>query len=754
MLFPCVCRAGLGWLAGLVLATGVWAAPQAVSGPQRIDAVEVELVAEQMQAHPGGRLELAVRLKHDPHWHTYWRNPGDSGLATQIEPVGPSGSRFGPVRWPAPQRIWVGPLANYGYEGEILLPFSVDLPPAPSGSSAAFSAKVQWLVCREVCIPGEAEVGLSLPWAASAAAPQASRFAPLFTAQQAITPDPSQRPLQATLHASPQRLSLAWTDAGLTSSLRQAEFFPYAEAVIKAPAPQVLLRTATGWRLDLQAAEGTQSPEVLEGVLRADGRVLALHAQRVSQAAPEGTPVSVAERPPEPPSTGSGGGLLDRLSPLAAGASPDPGGSGEGGTGLLLALLLGAVGGLLLNLMPCVFPVIGLKILGFAQAATVSTASRQALRRGALAFGGGVLVSFWLLAGAMLLLRAAGESIGWGFQLQSPSFVAAMLLLFVGVGLNFAGTFDWGFALTRLGGAGGDGLLGSFGSGVLAVLVATPCTAPFMGSALGFTLTQPAPHALAVFSAIGFGMALPYLVLAWIPAWIRFLPRPGRWMETLKQALAFPMFATAAWLAWVLVQQAGPDALLKVLLAATALALGAWGWGRWMNRTPQRPVLALALACVAVAACASVVWPGALPVLGPAPVAAEAPSAAVEASRTVQWLPWSPERVREGQAAGRPVFVDFTAAWCVSCQVNKALVLDRTSVQTALKAANVLALRADWTHRDPAITEALSRLGRNGVPVYLVYRPGESAPRLLPEVLTPGLVLEALGVSAPSPSGR
>jgi thiol:disulfide interchange protein DsbD len=410
--------------------------------------------------------------------------------------------------------------------------------------------------------------------------------------------------------------------------------------------------------------------------------------------------------------------------------------------GLALALLFGAIGGLILNLMPCVFPVVGLKVLGFAQAAGHAHGARRAMRRGAAAFAGGVLVSFWVLAGLMLALRAAGESIGWGFQLQSPGFVAAMALLFVAVGLNFSGVFEFGLSMTRLGGVGGGGsTAGSFGAGVLAVLVATPCTAPFMGSALGFTLSQPAAFTLAVFTAIGLGMALPYLLLGLFPAWVERLPRPGRWMQTLRQVLAFPMYATAAWLAWVLVQQAGADAMLRLLFAAVVLGAAAWAWGRWANDAPRRPGLAAAAVVVGLAAVGALLAP--VVDAAPEPVRAS-DTAPAGAAGAVAWAPWSEERVRESVAAGRTVFVDFTAAWCVSCQANKKLVLERDAVTAAMRERGVVALRADWTQRDPAITEALGRHGRNGVPLYLVYRPGEPRPRVLPELLTTNVVVDAL----------
>jgi len=720
------------------------AARAGLAQPLRVDAVEVELVAQQDAAVPGATALLGLRIRHDPHWHTYWRNPGDSGLPTQLALELPEGWSAGPIAWPAPQRIFVGPLANYGYEDEIVLPVPVEVPVAAPQGRVRIQASAQWLMCKDVCIPGEARLALELPVAGTARpTAHAERF------RRAAADTPASR-VAASAHLADGRISLVF---GQQAS-RTAEFFPYAQGWLSAPAAQSLHRLgdegAGRWRIELVPVAGVDAAALRDagfdgrpvGVLRVDGRPLEVHASLGDGPAGTGTLVSVAQGAPDPRAApGAGTGLASRL--LGAGAGAQAPASAPQSLTLMTAAMFAVIGGLILNLMPCVFPVIGLKVLGFARHAQ---SHRAQSRLGALAFGAGVLISFWALAGTLLALRAAGEAVGWGFQLQSPSFVAAMALLFVLIAMNFAGVFEIGLRLTRLGDAearaGRDGgLAGSFGSGVLAVLVATPCTAPFMGSALGFTLGRPVPEVLTVFSALALGMALPYLFFGFFPRALAWLPRPGRWMESFRQFLAFPMFATVAWLAWVLGLQAGVDAVLALAIGAVLVALAAWLYGRFVQAgLAAHRVLA---AVLGAAALVGGVWLG-LPsqaAPGSRPVAGASGGAAASADA---WEAWSEARVAQALASGRAVFVDFTAAWCVSCQANKALVLTRDPVATELRARGVVRLRADWTNRDPAITAELARHGRNGVPLYLVYVPGEPVPRVLPELLSAGTVMQAL----------
>jgi thiol:disulfide interchange protein DsbD len=425
----------------------------------------------------------------------------------------------------------------------------------------------------------------------------------------------------------------------------------------------------------------------------------------------------------------------------AGGPGPVPAG---GGLSLPWALAFALVGGLLLNLMPCVFPVLSVKILGFAEEAG---GEASAMRRHGLLFGAGVLVSMWVLAGGLLALRAAGSQIGWGFQLQSPVFIALMTMLFFGIGLSLLGAFEVGTTLMNWGGrmqtaAAGGGNLSAFLTGVLATVVATPCTAPFMGAALGVALTLSAAGALLIFTALGVGMATPYVVLSMTPALLNRLPEPGAWMETLQQAFAFPMFATAIWLVWVFGRQTSNGGVAFLLAGLLLLGVAAWIVNRWsapqLSRTATLVTRGIAGAALVGGVATAVVGAGAAP-------AEEAPTAPDEtASEEANWRPYSPETIESLRAEGRPVFVDFTAAWCLTCQVNKRRVLTSRTVQEALDDKNVALVRADWTNRDPEITKALESHGRSGVPVYVLYAGDGSEPTLLPEVLTEETVLDAL----------
>ena len=667
----------------------------------------VSLLADVRGVLPGQPFSVGVRFEIDRGWHIYWQNPGDSGQAPRIDWQLPPGFAAGDVEWPYPEQVSPPPVVTYGYARQVVLPVTMTPPPGLAGP-VTVRARVQYLVCKDLCLPEQAELALELP--------VLDRAQPDPAGQRAIAAARARLPRQwpaLTVDAArfERHVYLSWPAALGSGAVR---FFPDREGQFRHSAGQVLERVGDRLRLTLTA---TALPlERLTGVLVDprgwDG------AGRVPAVAVD-VPVRLLD---QAPAAGQ---------PVAARAKQPA----TGGMGLALAAGLALLGGLILNLMPCVFPVLSVKVLSFIQ---LAHGDPGRVRRHGLAFLAGVLVSFWLLAGLLLALRAAGGGVGWGFQLQSPGFVAAMALLLTAVGLNLLGAFEVGLGLARLAGSAPQpaGYPGSFLTGVLAVLVATPCTAPFMGTALGFALARPAPEALAIFTALGLGMALPYLLLAEMPGLLARLPRPGAWMVTLRQGLAFPLFATAVWLAWVLGRQAGVDAVALLLLAALGVGLAAWGAGHLQRGTRRWLPGAVVLAGLGIAAVLG--FAAAMrPVESAAPVRAASPAAGID------WQPWSAPRVTELRAAGRPVFVDFTAAWCISCQVNKQVALDTPAVARRFAELGVVALQADWTRYDPAITEALAGFGRSGVPLYVYYPPG-GEPKLLPAVLTPATVLAAL----------
>lgn len=701
-------------------ALGALAAPLPLAAgaqPVRADHVEVELVAATDAVVAGQPLTVGLRLKHDPHWHTYWRVPGDSGLPTQIAWTLPPGWSAAPIDWPVPKRLPIGPLMNFGYEDEVLLLVQLT-PPAGAlpGARVDLAARADWLVCKDVCIPGGADLKLALPVAAQA---RPGPYAALFERMKARVPASLRaEKVSATLDAD--RIRLAFT---ATPPPKRIEFFPLEEARIEAAAPQVLQSDGGASALLLRAAQPV-SPQfrTLKGVLVVDGGP--------GEGAGWAGTVEVALTPGTVAAAPAGG--------LGAAASA----SGATAIGFWGALIGALIGGLILNLMPCVFPVLSLKLLSLMQhqREAGATAGRP-LRAHGLAFAVGVVLSFVLLAGLLLALRAGGEQLGWGFQLQTPWVVAALAVLFVAIGLNLLGAFEFAFG-GRLASSAvaqrlqSDTLAGSFWTGVLAVVVAAPCTAPFMGAALGYAVSQPAAVALLIFAMLGVGMAIPYLMLTFFPALRARLPRPGAWMERFKQAMAFPMFATAVWLLWVLALQIDANGIGLVLTALVLVGLAAWATGLAQRGTRGFRWVALLAAGVALYA----VFAATRAPLQAAPVADSGASAGA-AQRA--WEPWSTQRVAQLQAQGTPVFIDFTAAWCVTCQANKQLVLNRASVTQAFEAAGVVRLRADWTRRDDDITRELARHNRNGVPLYvLIDRKGRA--QVLPEVLTESTLNQAL----------
>jgi thiol:disulfide interchange protein/DsbC/DsbD-like thiol-disulfide interchange protein len=686
-------------------------APAVRAEPARTPHVEAELVAERTALIPGKPLTVALRLAMQRGWHTYWQNPGDSGLATTLDWKLPPGVSAGPIQWPTPRTLPVGPLVNYGYEGEVLLLVDLAVPEFFSGKTATLAARADWLVCKEICIPEGADLTLTLPIAPSADADP--RWGQAIADARAALPQPlTGWRVVATGKGDKVELALSGGESAVNPGTLQ--FFPFSEGKIEASGAQTQSRTGSSIELLLPVA----SQRVGE-FTRVAGVLSASNGFGNARAAVIDVPLSGIV------TTGS-------AHVRVADAAPVTIGGGEAALPFIVALAFAFIGGVLLNLMPCVFPVLSLKVLGFA----THRESGAAMRKHGVAFAAGVIVSFWLLAAMLVALRAAGTQIGWGFQLQSPAVVAGLAILFFVLALNLSGVFEIGQLLP-------SGLttwnaknpyVNDALSGVLAVVVASPCSAPFMGAALGYALTESLAVTWITFTVLGIGMALPYLLLAQFPRWRSKLPKPGLWMVRLKQLLAFPLYATVLWLSWVLGAQLDNNAVARLGATLLLIAFALWAWR--LRRGGSRAWSVSALAALATAVVVG--WP----VVG-APGAAPGEVAGNAVANTGPWQRYTPDRVTQLTLAGRPVFVEFTAAWCVTCQFNKRLVLNTDTVQDAFTQRKVALVRADWTRRDPAIGQALAALGRNGVPVYVLYRPGQG-PLLLPEVLQQRMILDAL----------
>ncbi len=712
--------------AALLSATVVMGAT-ALAAPVKTPHVVAELVAQTRGVAPGSTLYVALRQRLIPGWHVYWRNPGDSGQPVEIRWTLPGGWRAGEIVWPAPEKDVEGPLTNYVLSGDVLLPVPVQVPAsAVAGSVAHLAAHAQWLVCKDVCVPEQGDLALDVPIVAGAPAPGLDGA----SVTQALAAAPKPVGLEASWSASGSTVRLAATGAELrglsADAASHAWFFPYDSELIDHAGPQRAARGPYGITLELPQAQtfAKRKPTEIAGVLSLGG----------------GRAYELTARPGALPAAAAGLGPMQPTSWQRGGAAPSPAASGA--VALLGAVGLAFAGGLILNLMPCVFPVLSIKAAALAR----HVASPRAARAEGLAFMAGCAATFVALAALLLAARAAGQAVGWGFQLQSPGVVAALCLIMLGVALNLSGVFEIGVSAQGAGSglASRAGLVGAFFTGALAVVVAAPCTAPFMAGAIGWAVTQSPPAALAVFLALGLGLAAPFTALSFAPALFKRLPKPGAWMEGLRRLLAFPMYAAAAWLAWVLVLQAGPNGLGLLLTWAVLLALLAWLWG--VRQKSGGRWAAGALAAAAAVFVAAVALP--LARGGLATEASAQTATAADARGGLPIEPWSPERVAALRAEGRPVFVDFTAAWCVTCQVNERTALAGRGVADAFARTHAAYLKADWTKYDPRITAALSAQARSGVPMYLLYDAHGGEPRILPQILTEGGVVAALDAAA------
>jgi len=687
----------------------------------RSENVEVTLLAESSSIQPGVPFDVGLRLVHAPHWHTYWINPADSGLETMLTWTLPEGFSAGPVQWPYPERIVMEPLVTFGYERDVLLIVTLT-PPADlePGTDVVLDLQADWLECKEICLPGSARLLMTLPVATHTPEPLADRAA-LFAHARLQSPwKESGWSFRAFMDSSTIQV-LAFPPEQFSTTVNEAEFFIQDTEIIQYfPSQNWTHHPELGaYHFVLQRdATFTAEPDGLRGVLVGEagwddaGERKSLWVDSVIE------PVSAM------PALGSSSSAYE-------------------GMNLPKALFFAFIGGIILNLMPCVFPVISMKIMGFVQQAEKSRA--HVFQHG-LVFALGVLVSFWLLAGLLLALRAAGDQLGWGFHLQSPVFIGFMASLFFVFGLSLFGVFEVGTSLTGVGQAvthsNRSSWAGSFFSGALATIIATPCTAPLMGPALGFALTLSVVESLLVFTMLGAGMAFPYVLLSAYPEWLKRIPKPGPWMETLKQTMGWLLVATVVWLTWVLNALAGGDAVMVMIGMLFLFGLGGWILGRWGHIAREFPVRMTAKIVGSVLMLLSLSGGlSALKLLAPMEATADNPATA----SGFPWEPFSVERFDALRAEGKPVFVNFTAAWCLSCQVNERVAFSSARVQERFAELGIVTMKADWTRRDDVIAGVLARYGRSSVPFYVLYGEGvDREPVTLPEILRPGSVLDAL----------
>ncbi|MDO9253791.1 MAG: protein-disulfide reductase DsbD family protein [Hydrogenophaga sp.] len=693
-------------------AQGILGGASSQAVPQMVQA---ELLAHAPEgAAPGQQLWVGLQLTHTPEWHTYWKNSGDSGLPTELQWTLPEGVTAGDIAWPTPRKFPLGTLANYGYNGTVLLPVPLTVAPGFKGSHVDVQLSAAWLACRQECIPEEGNFTLRIPVHGSTAL-HGQRF------EAALAAGPKDQPAaDSVLKPEPGFLSTSLAGLPVVWQGQTLEFFPETTGLIEPGAAWTQAWDGARWtaRIPLSPQRSDSPAQLALVVAQANPPGEGAGSAGVRLTVPvQGSWPAAAALPAAVPDA-----LQAALDANAARAAAPT--SPAGAPITLWAALIGAlIGGAILNLMPCVFPVLAIKVLAFAKHA----GDRSAHRANGLAYTAGVVLSFLALGGLLLGLRAAGEQLGWGFQLQSPGVVAGLAVLFTLIGLNLAGLFEFGSVLpSRVASLQAKNpTLDAFLTGVLATAIASPCTAPFMGASLGLAIALPTVQALAVFGMLGLGMALPYLAASWWPAIARALPRPGAWMDTFRHGMAFPMFATVVWLLWVLGQQSGIDGAAALLMLLVVLALLVWALGL---RGKSRTVLA-------GFSLAGLLWLGWA--VGPNVTRMQETGASAEVATAVQglsWQAWSPERQAALLAEGRPVFIDFTAAWCVTCQYNKRTTLADADVLADMATKNVALLRADWTRRDPAVTAALASLGRNGVPVYAIHKNGQ-APQVLSEVL-------------------
>jgi thiol:disulfide interchange protein DsbD len=731
--------------------------------------VTAELIPESTTVEAGKPFDVILHLHADEGWHTYWVNPGDAGLATTIKWTLPDGFTAGPIQWPTPEKHAMGPLMTYGYSGDVYLLTTITPPKSDLPQHFDIKAKAAWLVCQEECIPGKAELSLTLDSGFMNLRLPKENTELFAEARKRLPVEATDWKVDGEYATSDIGILIHLDEKDRIPAPKNARFFPEQANVLSTLDKDNLPPENAGKpdgdgktdmvRLRIALQQNGDKPDKLSGVLVSDQPLIGdAKAVQIAEfpVGAEPSAASDATNSPSPASPGNSG-TSEPASATSSHATPSSGANAtepaaqraaatelpSAGPQPLLIAVLGAafVGGLILNLMPCVLPVLSLKVFSLIRHAGDNP--KAAWVQG-VAFTVGVVISFWILAGALLALRAAGNHLGWGFQMQSPGFVAALIVLFFLIGLNLFGVFEIGSSLVGLDAKASShagGSVSSFLNGALATVAATPCTAPFMGSALGFAAQQPAYISLLIFTFLALGMATPYLLLTLFPATLRFVPKPGAWMESLKQFMGFLLMGTVIFLLSVFGALKGNDQILSMLLVLLLVSFTAWIYARWVTPSQSTGYRLMGIVMVTLLSVGIVV-------LTIADAEAHEGSIAAERADQLQdgyWQVWSPEAVDATLAQGKPVFVDFTAAWCLSCKVNERVALDTEAVKKAFADKNVVLFRADWTHSDPQISQTLQKYQRDGVPLYLLYSPNsKDSPQVLPAVLTPGIVLDAL----------
>ncbi len=712
-----------------------FALPAMAQTPDSPPKVQIRILPEFDSVKPGQTMTLAVEQKIEDHWHVYWKNPGDSGEPTRIRWVLPDGVTAGDIQWPIPERIAFGPLLNFGYNKNATYLVDLTIPVDYKESNISGTADIALLVCNEICIPETKEIKFDIPVKAQNAAPTDTA---LFSNARAKMPETVA--WQGLVEEVNNALMLSFkADAEilpLFSSAKSIEFYPEEWGIIQNPAPQTA-KIENG-QIALTIPRDTRA---LSEIKEIKGIIVYETHEGLRKGYEVQTPI--AALPQENSTIAASTATDDDTAPAVFVPEEAPATIGTSTT-LAQALLFAFFGGLILNLMPCVFPILSMKALSLVRMSDKE--QHQAVFSG-VAYTLGVLACFALIAGVLIILQKTGDNIGWGFQLQNPVVVLLLSYVLFVVGLNLSGMFEFTGRLSNIGQdlTRKKGYTGTFFTGALATIVATPCTAPFMGIALGYALLQPPVISLAIFLSLGFGLALPYLLLCVLPPLRKALPRPGAWMETFRQFLAFPMFASAAWLLWVYGQQVeGYYAGLMALLGAVFIAMGIWMWNRAPLHQPARSFIRFIAAFFMIAAVS-------IASISMAKLPVEVAKIESDIEETVakhETIPFTPATLDKLLAGKDPVFVEMTASWCITCKVNERLALSTEATQELFEDRRVAYIQGDWTNQNPEITNFLKSHGRNGVPLYVFY--GERDPTtnmrpepvVLPQLLTNGLVAD------------